>query len=120
MASSPGGQATHPSQPENSTATRARVAFPHAETATRPGPAPASVSEPGKKKRKNRAGKKRRNRRQSFAAPHDTDTGGMAQERPGLVDPTTASSVARDSFYRLHEGNKSNTSLESEALLDHR
>ena len=120
MASSPGGQAMDPSQNENSTATRARVAFPHAEPDTRQDPAPASASEPGKRKRKNRASKKRRNRRQSFAAPPDTDAGGMAQERSSLIDPTTTSSIARNSLYRLQEGNRSNTSLESDALLDHR
>ena len=116
----PSGHAADPSETENSTATRSRIAFPNIEPATAlQDPAPANVSEPGKRKRKNRAGKKRRNRRQSFAAL-DMDTGGMTQERPSLIDPTTTSSVARDSFYRLQVGNRSDTSLESEALLDHR
>ena|SRR5579871_2932781 len=116
-----GIQATDPSEAENSTATRSRVAFPHIEpAAARQDPAPANVGEPGKRKRKNRASKKRRNRRQSFAAPPEIDAGGMVQERPSLIDPTATSSVARDSFYRLQAGNRSNTSLESEALLDHR
>ncbi|GME39576.1 Mg2+ transporter protein CorA-like/Zinc transport protein [Neofusicoccum parvum] len=74
------------------------------------------------KKRKHRGGKKRR-RRQSFAAPPsedhtDVQSDAMVTERPSLADVTPEEAV-RSSFYRL--GRKgSNTSLESEALLDHR
>ncbi|KAF2703167.1 hypothetical protein K504DRAFT_463795 [Pleomassaria siparia CBS 279.74] len=79
---------------------------------------PASV-----KKRKHRGGKKRRNRRQSFAATADTmGSGDMTDERhpPNLADVAGQSHSRHDSsFYRLN-GNRSNTSLESEALLDHR
>lgn len=35
----------------------------------------------------------------------------------GAPNPTSA---ARDSFYRLQSGNRSNESLDSQALLDHR
>jgi magnesium transporter len=73
------------------------------------------------KKRKHRGGKKRRNRRQSFAATADTmGSGDMTEDhRPSLADATGQHSRHNSSFYRLH-GNNSNTSLESEALLDHR
>lgn len=120
-AGSSSGQTADPSEPENSVAARAHVVFPHPEPVAHQNSVPASAEEAGKKKRKKRAGKRRRNRRQSFAAPpDDTDVGGMAEERSSLVDPTTASSTARESFYRLQRVNKSSTSLESEALLDHR
>lgn len=72
---------------------------------------------PTKKKRNNhRGGKKRRNRRQSFAARSENGSamGEMSQSRRN--DET----AARDSFYIQHGRNLSNTSLESEALLDHR
>jgi magnesium transporter len=69
------------------------------------------------KKRKHRGGKKRRNRRQSFAAtPGTLDAGDMTDEaRPSLADSSRGSS----SFYRLRN-KRSNDSLESEVLLDHR
>ena len=72
------------------------------------------------KKKKHRGGKKRRNRRQSFAASadmgHDDDTEG----RPSLADIAGhGNSRGSTSFYGLSR-NLSNTSLESEALLDHR
>lgn len=74
---------------------------------------------PLKKKKKHRAGKKRRNRRQSFAAPSEAPTEEAAgDERPSLID-AQRSSTQQASFYRL-QSNRSNTSLESEALLDHR
>jgi magnesium transporter len=76
-----------------------------------------------KKKPRHRAGKKRRKRRESFVAPTEGD-GGMESERvrPRLEKVTErASQEARESFYRLGRGQKgSATSLESEALLDHR
>ncbi|KAF2147234.1 uncharacterized protein K452DRAFT_3873 [Aplosporella prunicola CBS 121167] len=79
-------------------------------------PAPKSSS----KRKKNRGGKKRR-RRQSFAAPSDhidAVSDAAAAGRPSLAD-VTSEQATRDSFYRLVT-NRSNTSLESEALLDHR
>ncbi|KAK2623945.1 hypothetical protein QTJ16_006579 [Diplocarpon rosae] len=65
-----------------------------------------------KKKRNHRGGKKKR-RRQSFAA--STEDGSGMPETSHRVD---SQSAARASFYRVQ--NLSNTSLESEALLDHR
>lgn len=81
----------------------------------------ASSSSGPAKKRKHRGGKKRRNRRQSFAATADTmGSGDMAEEpRPSLADIGNQSSRGSSSFYQLQRNN-SNTSLESEALLDHR
>jgi hypothetical protein len=75
-----------------------------------------------KKKPRHRAGKKRRKRRESFAAPPESVDGMDSRQRPSLMNvPEHASQDARDSFYRLGRGQRgSATSLESEALLDHR
>ncbi|KAM3413505.1 hypothetical protein BST61_g11576 [Cercospora zeina] len=90
------------------------------EDANTSGTAAATVP----KKKRHRAGKKhRKNRRQSFIAPSDaatedtTDTG----ERPNLLDVSHHASQ-QDSFYRVQKSARrtSDTSLESEALLDHR
>ena len=71
------------------------------------------------KKKKHRGGKKRRNRRQSFAANADLGHDG-SDERPTLEDIAGhGNSRGSTSFYGLSR-NLSNTSLESEALLDHR
>jgi magnesium transporter len=71
------------------------------------------------KKKKNRH-RKRRNRRQSFLAPDDSDhPGPMITDRtPELQRPTQDQCQDHPPFYRGR--NLSNTSLESEALLDHR
>ncbi|KAJ4303455.1 CorA metal ion transporter [Kalmusia sp. IMI 367209] len=70
------------------------------------------------KKRKHRGGKKRRNRRQSFA--NTLGSGDMTDDaRPSLADVAATSSRGSSSFYRLRQ-KRSNDSLESEALLDHR
>ncbi|TVY31840.1 putative metal ion transporter [Lachnellula subtilissima] len=58
--------------------------------------------------RNHRGGKKKRTRRQSFAASAEDSNG------------TGSRSAARDSFYRVQGRNMSGTSIESEALLDHR
>lgn len=74
----------------------------------------------GKKKR-NRGGKRRRNRRQSFLAPSEaTDTANEEREERPTLQNIGRPSAQEASFYRLQSGAGSNTSLESEALLDHR
>jgi magnesium transporter len=87
------------------------------QQSTQAGPA---VSDGGKKKKKNRH-RKRRNRRQSFLAPEGS--GGPVPE----VTNRSSEHISRASpeqhpnhapFYRGR--NLSSTSLESEALLDHR
>jgi magnesium transporter len=84
----------------------------------------AGGDQPPRKKKQHRAGKKhKRNRRQSFAAPpsETMDAEGMEHERPSLLDVANPrESVHHASLYRIRAGNRSNTSLESEALLDHR
>ena len=76
-----------------------------------------------RRKRTHRGGKKKRNRRQSFAAPSgDTSTGEPSRSNRDLLD-VPSSSTARPQFYRLGQSggrNLSSTSLDSEALLDHR
>lgn len=87
----------------------------------------SSIEAPAAKpKRKHRGGKKhKRNRRQSFAAPSEaTETAGedeIPAERPSLLDvPDPRSSAQQASLYRLRNGNRSNTSLDSDVLHDHR
>lgn len=73
-----------------------------------------------KKRRNHRAGKKKKNRRQSFLPSAEDEDHTSQLDRP--AEPPT-SAVARDQFYRLAPpggGNLSETSLASEALLDHR
>ncbi|TKX21753.1 putative CorA-like Mg2+ transporter protein [Elsinoe australis] len=74
------------------------------------------------KKRKHRGGRKKRARRQSFAAPSESTVNDNDEHdrRPSLLDGPRPSAASSTGFYRLKNGNKSNTSLESEALLDHR
>ncbi|KAF2269130.1 magnesium transporter ALR2 [Lojkania enalia] len=100
--------------------TYAEAVAPNASnTASTPQNNSGSSSQAPAKKRKHRGGKKRRNRRQSFAAPPPAiDESDMANQRPSVADGSQSSSRHNSSFYRLR--NHSNTSLESEALLDHR
>jgi len=116
-----GGQAANSAGPENSTKT-SRVAFPTADPGGSQIPSVPNADGSSKKKKKHRAGKKKRNRRQSFAASHDdTDTAGVDDDRPSLLDsPDPTVTAARNSLYRLQSGNRSNESLDSHALLDHR
>lgn len=83
------------------------------------------------KKRKHHGHRRRRHRRQSFAPPPDTprpdsDTG-RAGVSPGRGDGSQSTSTTaiqhRASVYRLGQlgrNNPSETSLDSDALLDHR
>jgi len=80
----------------------------------------SGASSSKKKKTHRGPGKKRKNRRQSFAAPSEGgDSPSPAAERPGLEDVPEV--PHEQSFYRLgNRATNSNGSLESEALLDHR
>ncbi|KXT00614.1 hypothetical protein AC578_3147 [Pseudocercospora eumusae] len=86
-------------------------------------PAESSTKASGAaKKKRHRGGRKRKNRRQSFIAPSEAPTEDTTEgERPSLLDSTRHASQ-RDSYYRVQQSARraSNTSLESEALLDHR
>ncbi|KAH8814884.1 hypothetical protein F5884DRAFT_154722 [Xylogone sp. PMI_703] len=71
------------------------------------------------KKRFNHRGgkkKKKRTRRPSFAASPE----GSGMPHTSEMQRGDSLNAARESFYRLQGRNNSNTSLESEALLDHR
>ena len=89
-------------------------------TASAPFPADGQQPQTSKRRRNHRAGKKKRNRRQSFMGDPDQDRDN------GRLNPNTAessTSAARPPFYRLGQsgqGNFSETSLDSEELLDHR
>lgn len=72
-----------------------------------------------RKKRNHRGGKKKRNRRQSFAAPSDDGSGLLETSQSRGEVHVERGPRPRPSFYRLQR-NLSNTSIESETLLDHR
>ncbi|KAK8095746.1 CorA-like Mg2+ transporter [Apiospora kogelbergensis] len=82
-------------------------------------PAASSNVSPGSqvpKKKKHRGGRKhRRPRRKSFAAPADEEGGPSSPRRNGNESPPT-----RPNDFYMRGRNLSNTSIESEALLDHR
>ncbi|OJD13726.1 hypothetical protein AJ78_05838 [Emergomyces pasteurianus Ep9510] len=98
----------------------------------RPGPEPLVGSGTAPKKRKHRGHRRRRHRRPSFAPPVDTPRPDLADTRRSGVSPeqgdgleSTGASAAqrRDSIYRLGQlgpRNLSETSLDSDVLLDHR
>ena len=95
----------------------ANIAGP--EEMAMPGDPAAENTEPGssgpaaKKKKRHRAGRKKQNR-ESF----QSGDAGEDHLRPGLLDNSQRSGQS-SSFYR-RQRHSSNTSLESEALLDHR
>ena len=73
-----------------------------------------------KKKRRRGGRRHNRNRRESFAPPSETDSvQGTLAERPNL-ETVTEGQQQSSSFYKLGNRADSNSSLESEALLDHR
>lgn len=83
-----------------------------ADVPGRPGPSvPASSNAPAKKKKTHRGtkGKRKKDRRKSFAVHNDD----MNEEEPAATGPHPSSLYAQDR-------NLSGTSLDSEALLDHR
>ncbi|KAL9126468.1 MAG: hypothetical protein Q9217_004489, partial [Psora testacea] len=77
-----------------------------------------------KKQRNHRAGKRKKSRRQSFLlATEDDDMGSRRSERPVDQPAAAAAAAIRPPFYRLAQSggrNLSDTSIASEALLDHR
>ncbi|QDS71646.1 hypothetical protein FKW77_007501 [Venturia effusa] len=114
-------QATASSSAQNLTASQASSAIASASRRGIENQTPSSqTSEPIAKKKRHRAGKKHKKGRQSFAADPDPDK--TSSGRPSLMAlPESAGEDARESFYRLGRGQRgSATSLESEALLDHR
>ncbi|KAG9233571.1 hypothetical protein BJ875DRAFT_41849 [Amylocarpus encephaloides] len=73
-----------------------------------------------KKKRNHRGGKKKRARRPSFAASAEDGSGVPVDDNRTRMGESS-SNAARASYYRLQgRANLSNTSLESDTLLDHR
>jgi magnesium transporter len=89
-------------------------------------PAGSGAGKPSKSsKRKKNRNRKRRNRHQSFLTPSREETHDSAEEHSGASGGVRDSMEAdrpapRDtSFFKLGS-NLSNTSLESDALLDHR
>jgi magnesium transporter len=113
----PGEQQSSESRPAASTIQDG--SGPQSQTQSAPS-VPQALAD-GRKKRKHRGGKKR-NRRQSFAAPLDDPPLPTLEEGPPLLEVPSNTSAARMSFYRHRQssGNLSSTSLDSDALLDHR
>lgn len=81
-------------------------------------PDPAAAQGAARRKKSHRGGKKKRNRRQSFAAPSD-DGSGLPETSQSRAEVHVQSGTRSNSFYRLQR-NLSNTSIESQTLLDHR
>src|ERR1700728_3638214 len=79
---------------------------------------PAAAQGAVRRKRSHKGGKKKRNRRQSFAAPSD-DGSGLPEASQSRAEVHVQIGGRSNSFYRLQR-NLSNTSIESETLLDHR
>ena len=78
---------------------------------------------PGRKRRNHRAGKKKKNRRQSFAVTGDEGDDGAAMRSSQDLLEQSRSTGTRPPFYSLGQSsgrNLSETSLDSEMLLDHR
>lgn len=73
----------------------------------RPLPGPAT-----RKRRSHRGGKKKKDRRKSFVAPLDEMTDDVLHTE-GLDD-------VRNNFFSVRQNSPSNTSIDSEVLLDHR
>ena len=68
--------------------------------------------------KKQKGGRKRRNRRQSFALSNDNRANNSSfPNRPSFLD-ASARAGTHSSLYRLE--NRSNTSVDSDVLLDHR
>lgn len=125
----PPPRGTDTSRDQQSTETRTSVPS-MADPSPSQGQDQSSLSVPqlstdGRKKRKHRGGKKKRNRRQSFAAPSEDSALPTLEEGPG-EDPSAEmpsnTLSARKPFYRRGQssGNLSSTSLDSDVLLDHR
>ncbi|MCJ1468831.1 CorA metal ion transporter [Pseudocyphellaria aurata] len=84
---------------------------------------PGDQATAGKKRRNHRAGKKKKARRQSFAVPGDESGNGAAMRSSQELLEQSRSTGPRPPFYRLGQSggrNLSETSLDSEMLLDHR
>jgi magnesium transporter len=95
------------------------------QSQTQSAPSVPQASAEGRKKRKHRGGKKKRNRRQSFAAPSEDCALPTLEEGSGdhtLLEVPSNTSTAQMPFYRRGQssGNLSSTSLDSDVLLDHR
>ncbi|KAG9242873.1 hypothetical protein BJ878DRAFT_147525 [Calycina marina] len=89
-----------------------------AETVSTPRPVATPTQEAPRKKRNHRGGKKkRRPRRQSFSRSEEDAND---PRTPHSNRPAKVKSGARSSFYMMQGQNLSNTSIDSEALLDHR
>ena len=70
------------------------------------GPKPPGQKSSNRKRKGHRGGKKKRSRRKSFAILHE--------------DSHDEGQSSVDGFYQQTQGNLSGTSIDSEALLDHR
>ncbi|KAL3473602.1 hypothetical protein BJX99DRAFT_233190 [Aspergillus californicus] len=122
---SPGNNGLSPGRPAGGASTAAGLNnLPHTETGQDPATGSRSGMTKSKKKRKKNQDRKRRNRRMSFLA---TDDSQPALPPPVPEDETINVMAGNESrargstpFYKVGGGDLSNTSLESEALLDHR
>jgi len=107
-----GSGSTEPQRPEPTTIQPSQADPSTSNVTLRPAEATAN-----KKRNNHRGGKKKKKRRQSFAASAEDGSGMPEAPYSHRVNPQSATS---SSFYRLQGQNLSNTSIESEALQDHR
>ncbi|PQE29296.1 family metal ion transporter protein [Rutstroemia sp. NJR-2017a BBW] len=113
---SPNSRAPPPQRPEPTALQSPQEDLDNSNATLRPDIAPTQPAAKKKKRRNNHRGGKKRARRQSFAT--------STEDGNGMAPTSSAQRVAqlqsdpRSSFYRGR--NLSNTSIESEALLDHR
>ena len=131
--SSTGNQAHDQNQPENTHPAQSRQTTSVSDAVAQGASVLPSQSDP-KKKRKHRGGKRKKNRRQSFAAPSETSA--LESATDGLRDdpleqlPEDAPALGRsgsttmptrqDSDFYARRRNLSEESLDSDTLMDHR
>ncbi|KAL8860430.1 MAG: hypothetical protein Q9178_003089 [Gyalolechia marmorata] len=97
----------------------------HALTNTQSTTASVAISDgaANKKRRNHRGGRRKKNRRQSFAVPNEEDESANPARATHEPAERPTSSSARPPMYRLGQSGgrtMSSTSLDSQALLDHR
>ena len=87
-----------------------------------PNIAPGEQTATGKKRRNHRAGRKKKARRQSFALGNEQEESADLESSTHDLHAASTSGTLRPPFYRLGQSgsNFSSTSLDSQALLDHR
>lgn len=119
-ASSSTSNANRPLRPQGKGPAFSNTANTDAAAATSTPPAGFSDENVPQKKRRHRAGRKHKKRRPSFVPPSDAELTDATEGRPSLLN--VPEDIAEQApFYRIRQSRgMSDTSLDSEVLLDHR